>query len=66
MRPRISQQEAAYLVSVLSLQTEQLEQKVRDIEQLDSDMFRIIYDLQHRVQAVYDDKGYRKENRIEI
>jgi len=64
MRPRISQKEAAYLVKVLSLQTEQLEQKVRDIEQLNSDMFRIIYDLKYRVQAVYDDKGYRKENRI--
>jgi hypothetical protein len=64
MRPRISQKEAAYLVKVLSLQTEQLEQKVSDIEQINSDMFRIICDLKHRVQVVYNEKGYFKDHRI--
>jgi hypothetical protein len=64
MRPRISQKEAAYLVKVLSVQHEQLKQKVSDIEQLDFDYRKMIYDLSHRIQVDYTDKGYFKGHRI--
>jgi hypothetical protein len=51
MRPRISQQEAAYLVEVLTAQHEEMKQKLSDVEQLERDYALIIYDLKARARG---------------
>lgn len=63
MRPRISQGEAAYLVTVLSNQLEEMKQKLCDVEQLERDLTKIIFDLKNPIQPQYDGEGYRLENR---
>lgn len=64
MRPRISREEAAYLVQVLSAQIEEMREKLRNVEQLERDYTRIIYDLKNPIQPQYNEKGYRIENRL--
>lgn len=58
MRPRISQKEAAYLVTVLSSQLEELRLKLSNLEQLEQDLAHVIYDLKHPVQREYDGKAF--------
>jgi hypothetical protein len=58
MRPRISRKEAAYLVEVLNLQTETMKGKVRDLEELERDFKRIIFELKNPVQVLYSEKGF--------
>lgn len=64
MRPRISQKEAAYIVTVLKAQIEKMREQLRNVEQLDRDYTRVIYDLKHPIQPQYSEKGYRIENRV--
>lgn len=54
MRPRISQQEAAYLVQVLKVQIEALKQHCLELEQLERDFYEILDKLKHEVYRVYD------------
>jgi len=58
MRPRISQKEAVYLVTVLAVQLEELKQKLDDVKQLERDYSRIIFELKHPVQVKYTDEGF--------
>jgi len=64
MRPRISQQEAAYLVMVLQAQIEEIREKLRNVEQVEQELTRLIYDLKHPIQPQYTEKGFFKEHRI--
>jgi hypothetical protein len=64
LRPRISQAEAKYLVAVLQSQLEEMREKLCNVEQLERDLTRIIYDLKNPVQPQYDERGYRIENRL--
>jgi hypothetical protein len=52
LRPRISQKEAAYVVSILKAQLENLKKQRANPEELEWNMDRIIYDLSHRVQEI--------------
>ena len=63
MRPRISQNEAAYLVQVLKAQIDELKEKYENLAELERVYSVIIYNLRNRVQGSYE--GYRlKANRI--
>lgn len=64
MRPRISQQEAVYMVSVLTSQLEGIREKLEVVTELERDIRKCIYDLKNRVQIVYDGKGCFAEHRI--
>lgn len=64
MRPRISRGEAAYLVTVLKGQLEEMKQKLSDVIQLENDYFVLIQNLKNPVQPQYNAEGYRVESRL--
>jgi hypothetical protein len=64
MRPRISREEAVYLVQVLEFQVAEMEEKLEQVTQLERDFAKVIYDLKHPVQAEYTDTGYFAGHRI--
>jgi hypothetical protein len=47
MRPRISQEEAKYLVQVLKLQMQELQQKYLELEQLEAQLNTVVYKLRN-------------------
>lgn len=64
MRPRISRNEAAYLVQVLESKVAEMEKKMEQVTQLEWDFAKILYDLKHPVQAECTDTGYFAGHRI--
>jgi prefoldin subunit 5 len=54
MRPRISQEEVAYVVEVLTAQTNELRQKLNRVELLISEFARSKLELQNLHRGIYE------------
>ena len=64
MRPRISREEATYLVTVLQGQLRDLEQKLSDVEQTEKDLDKLLSYMKNPVQPEISESGCIRAGRI--